>query len=89
VPAAKETQTIKTESIKIKGKCPFSRTALRGSGPVVYFPLLNPLPLLPGHLSSSSTMRGDFFKKLKSFDAYPKTLEDFRVRTVSGAAGTV
>jgi hypothetical protein len=32
-------------------------------------------------------MRGDFFKKLKNFDAYPKTLEDFRVRTVSGAAG--
>ena len=27
--------------------------------------------------------------KLKSLDAYPKTLEDFRVRTFSGAAGTV
>jgi len=26
-------------------------------------------------------------EKLKSFDAYPKTLEDFRVRTTSGAAG--
>jgi len=37
--------------------------------------------------SAFSSMRGDFFKKLKSFDAYPKTLEDFRVRTVSGAAG--
>lgn len=24
---------------------------------------------------------------LKSFDAYPKTLEDFRVRTLSGAVG--
>jgi len=29
----------------------------------------------------------DFFTKLKDFDAYPKTLEDFRVRTFSGAAG--
>jgi len=27
--------------------------------------------------------------RLKSFDAYPKTLEDFRVRTVSGAAVTI
>jgi hypothetical protein len=34
-------------------------------------------------------MRGDFFKKLKNFDAYPKTLEDFRVRTVSGAAVSI
>ena len=27
-----------------------------------------------------------FFRKLKYFDAYPKTLEDFRVKTFSGAA---
>jgi len=29
------------------------------------------------------------FHKLKSFDAYPKTLEDFRVRTFSGAAVSI
>jgi hypothetical protein len=29
----------------------------------------------------------DILQKLKSFDAYPKTLEDFRVRTTSGAVG--
>ena len=27
-----------------------------------------------------------FFDRLKRFDAYPKTLEDFRVKTFSGAA---
>jgi hypothetical protein len=27
------------------------------------------------------------FARLKNFDAYPKTLEDFRVRTFSGAIG--
>jgi len=26
--------------------------------------------------------------KLKTFDAYPKTLDDFRVKTYAGAAGT-
>ena len=30
-----------------------------------------------------------FTKQLKKFDAYPKTLEDFRVKTFSGAAVTV
>jgi len=30
-----------------------------------------------------------FFTKLKNFDAYPKTLEDFRVRTFSGAAVSI
>jgi hypothetical protein len=29
----------------------------------------------------------DILKTIKTFDAYPKTLEDFRVRTTSGAAG--
>jgi hypothetical protein len=29
----------------------------------------------------------DLLNNLKNFDAYPKTLEDFRVRTYSGAAG--
>lgn len=29
----------------------------------------------------------DVLKKMKTFDAYPKTLEDFRVRTTSGAIG--
>lgn len=29
---------------------------------------------------------GDIFGKLKQFDAYPKTLEDFRVKTFGGAA---
>lgn len=28
----------------------------------------------------------DVFGKLKQFDAYPKTLEDFRVKTYGGAA---
>lgn len=27
------------------------------------------------------------FNRLRQFDAYPKTLEDFRVKTFSGAAG--
>ena len=27
------------------------------------------------------------FSKLKHFDAYPKTLEDFRIKTFGGAAG--
>jgi len=27
------------------------------------------------------------FSRLRQFDAYPKTLEDFRVKTFSGAAG--
>jgi hypothetical protein len=31
----------------------------------------------------------DFFGKLKQFDAYPKTLEDFRVKTFGGAASNV
>lgn len=31
----------------------------------------------------------DVLKKMKTFDAYPKTLEDFRVRTTSGAVGTM
>ncbi len=30
---------------------------------------------------------GDFFARLRRFDAYPKTLDDFRERTFSGAAG--
>ena len=29
----------------------------------------------------------DIFSKFKQFDAYPKTLEDFRVKTVTGAGG--
>ena len=33
------------------------------------------------------TMKSDFFRKLQQFDAYPKTLEDFRVKTFAGAAG--
>ena len=34
------------------------------------------------------TLRGTmgFMDHMRSFDAYPKTLEDFRVRTFSGAA---
>ena len=34
-------------------------------------------------------MFGDIFKRLQHFDAYPKPLEDFRVKTVSGALITV
>lgn len=30
---------------------------------------------------------GVLLGKLRDFDAYPKTLEDFRVKTYSGAAG--
>ena len=29
----------------------------------------------------------DLVSTLKKFDAYPKTLEDFRVKTFGGAAG--
>lgn len=29
----------------------------------------------------------DIFTTLKRFDAYPKTLEDFRVKTLGGGAG--
>lgn len=29
----------------------------------------------------------DLFTTLKRFDAYPKTLEDFRIKTFGGAAG--
>ena len=29
----------------------------------------------------------ELLQRLKNYDAYPKTLEDFRVRTFSGAAG--
>ena len=29
----------------------------------------------------------DLFSTLKRFDAYPKTLEDFRVKTLGGGAG--
>lgn len=35
----------------------------------------------PGSMASSG-----FLGKLKQFDAYPKTLEDFRVKTYGGAA---
>jgi hypothetical protein len=34
-------------------------------------------------------MIGDVLKRLKHFDAYPKTLEDFRVKTFAGACITV
>ena len=27
------------------------------------------------------------FSKLKQFDAYPKTIEDFRIKTLGGATG--
>lgn len=30
---------------------------------------------------------GSFAARLKQFDAYPKTLEDFRVKTFGGAVG--
>jgi hypothetical protein len=29
-----------------------------------------------------------FMNRLRRFDAYPKTLDDFRVKTFGGAAGT-
>lgn len=32
-------------------------------------------------------LKMDTFNKLKQFDAYPKTLEDFRVKTWGGATG--
>lgn len=31
--------------------------------------------------------RGNISEQIRKFDAYPKTLEDFRVKTFSGAAG--
>ena len=33
-------------------------------------------------------MAGGLFANLRRFDAYPKTLEDFRIKTFSGAFGT-
>lgn len=30
----------------------------------------------------------EIIKKLRNFDAYPKTLDDFRIKTYGGAAGT-
>lgn len=37
----------------------------------------------------SAIMSGQgFMDRLRQFDAYPKTLEDFRVKTFGGAAGT-
>ena len=32
-------------------------------------------------------MEGSLFSNIKKFDAYPKTLEDFRVKTIGGAIG--
>ena len=32
-------------------------------------------------------MPSDLMQRLRRFDAYPKTLEDFRVKTFSGAFG--
>lgn len=32
-------------------------------------------------------MGEDMFSRLRRFDAYPKTLEDFRIKTFSGAFG--
>lgn len=32
-------------------------------------------------------MRGNIAEVLRKIDAYPKTLEDFRVKTFSGALG--
>ena len=34
-------------------------------------------------------MDGGIASRLKQFDAYPKTLEDFRVKTFGGAVGKV
>lgn len=30
----------------------------------------------------------NFYERLRQFDAYPKTLEDFRVKTFGGALGS-
>lgn len=40
-------------------------------------------------LIKQSTVKNmaELFKKLRNFDAYPKTLDDFRVKTYGGAAG--
>ena len=38
------------------------------------------------YLFSDKMAGTDIFGKLKQFDAYPKTLEDFRVKTFGGAA---
>ena len=34
------------------------------------------------------TMASDILQRIREFDAYPKTLEDFRVKTYTGAVGT-
>ena len=38
-----------------------------------------------GLTSTPNIMPSSFWKKLRGYDAYPKTAEDFRVRTLSGA----
>nr|XP_009860519.1 endoplasmic reticulum-Golgi intermediate compartment protein 3-like [Ciona intestinalis] len=37
----------------------------------------------------ASSMWSQFSSKVKDFDAYPKTLEDFRIKTISGATVTL
>ena len=39
------------------------------------------------NLASSFSNGNDFFNSLKNFDAYAKPLDDFRIKTSSGAAG--
>jgi len=49
-----------------------------------FLPTCNWRPLA----SNSDTMAQSTLSRFKSFDAYAKTLDDFRVKTTTGAAGT-
>jgi hypothetical protein len=43
------------------------------------------------HLKSNMSLRqreGGFLSKFKQYDAYAKPLEDFRIKTATGASGT-
>jgi hypothetical protein len=39
------------------------------------------------HFQDDSSISKSFFESLKEYDAYSKPLDDFRVKTSSGAAG--
>ena len=50
----------------------------------IYDPLNYPAKNMASAISSSHS--GSLFGSLKKFDAYPKTMEDFRIKTYGGAA---
>ncbi len=55
----------------------------------MFIPLtLPPCPLAPRvYVRAMADSGASLASRLRRFDAYPKTLEDFRIKTFSGAAG--